>query len=160
MSSLPRLVLGMVLVGGLTACEGPGLPSVVEGEPTCKYLKQAGDPVKGSLRQPVRLRVMDGEEVIATQMLYGIPESSPQKTRFLLPDREQKYTLEWAQCKGERAPTPFDPRDKAAQQKSGATSGYDCTEVDVYATVEHSTQKGDVKSHELAWVAPPNPACW
>lgn len=156
---MSRLAL-LIAVSLLAACEGPGLPSLVKGEPTCKDLKQAGKDMKGTLRQPVRLRVLDGDDVVATQMLYGIPESSPHPTRFLLPDRERKYTLEWAQCKSERAPTPYDPRDKEAQQKSGATSAFDCTEADVYEKVEHSTKKGDPTSHDLAWVAPPNPACW
>lgn len=141
-----------------SACEGPNTPALVKGEPVCKDFAQAGDQLKGGLKQPVRLRMLDGEDVIATVMLYGIPESAKQPTRFLLPDHDDKYALEWAQCKNERAPTTADPRDRAASAKQG--SAYECGEVDVYEKADHTIEKGNPKTHELTWVAPPNPTCW
>lgn len=143
-----------------TACQTPSVPSLIKGEPVCKDVKQAGEMLKGGLKQPVRLRVMLDKEVTATIMIYGLPESSPQPTRFLLPDANQTYTLEWGQCKGERALTTYDPRDKAAAQKSGQGGTFTCTEVDVYAETKHTTKKGDAASHEIALETPPNAACW
>lgn len=144
----------------LAACQTPSAPSLIKGEPVCRDVKQAGETLKGGLKQPVRLRVLLKKEVTATIMIYGLPESSPQPTRFLLPDANETYTLEWGQCKGERALTTYDPRDKAAAQKSGSSGTFLCNEVDIYKEAEHTTKKGDASTHEIALETPPNPACW
>jgi hypothetical protein len=156
-----KTLSALAFLGGLAlaACEGPALPSVVTGETMCKDFQQAGQTLKGGLKHPVRLRVLDGKDVIATVMLYGLSETNSAPTRFLLPDTNEKYTLEWAQCKVVRAPTANDPRDKAAQRQSGGGS-YDCADAEVYEKVEHNTKKGDISTHELKMVEPPDPTCW
>ncbi|NUP04630.1 MAG: hypothetical protein HOW73_01045 [Polyangiaceae bacterium] len=155
------LALMFLITSGLVAgCEGPSMPSLVKGEPTCKDSKQAGQTIKGSLKKPVRLRILKGEDAVATVMLYGIPESESHPTRFLLPDSNETYTLEWAQCKSERAPTSFDPRDKTAQHQQSTGNNFECKDVDVYQKGEHATKKGDASSHEIPFVEPPTPDCW
>lgn len=157
----PRHVCALIAVAALlvTGCDGPSAPSLVKGEPVCADIEQAGQKLKGGLKQPVQLRVLDDDEVIATVMLYGVPESAPQPTRFLLPDGNAKYTLEWGQCPNERALTPFDPRDKVAARSAGG-GVYDCGKAVVYHTADHATKKGEPSSHELEIVAPPNAECW
>ncbi len=158
MRLLARLVVAATLLIG---CEGPSVPSVVEGEPVCKDFKQANETLKGGLKHPVRLKINEGKTLVATVMLYGIPESSNVPTRFLLPDSNADYSLEWAQCKVPRAPTSFDPRDRDAKRQAGQSGGsYDCAEADVYETTKHSTKKGDPASHKIAMVAPPDVECW
>jgi hypothetical protein len=154
-------VCALLAVAGLplSGCDGPSAPSLVKGEPVCTDIEQAGIKLKGGLKQPVQLRVLDDGDLVATVMLYGVPESTPQPTRFLLPGGDGKYTLEWGQCPNERALTAFDPRDKAAG-KSATGGSYDCGTAVVYHSVEHATKKGDATSHEIEMVAPPNPDCW
>jgi len=137
-------------------CNGPSTPSLIKAEPTCKDIEQAGQKLKGGLKQPVQLRVMEDDDVIATVMLYGVPESTPDPTRFLLPDANETYSLEWGQCPNERALTPFDPRDKVA----GKGTTYDCGTAAVYHKAEHTTQKGQPATHEIEMVPPPNAECW
>jgi len=159
-------VLGVWLIAAaatFAGCEGPSAPSVVTDEPVCKDFKQAGDLLKGGLKHPVRLKIMNGKNVVATVMLYGLSESAASPTRFLLPDSNEKYALEWAQCKTVRAPTTYDPRDKDAKRQAGGPAGqgnYDCTEADVYEKGELVTKKGAPSTHEIKMASPPDATCW
>lgn len=158
---LNLLVASIALPCLVTACDGPSLPAAIRDEPVCKDVQQAGETLKGGFKKPVRLRVIEGEDIVATVMIYGVPSSSPGPTRFLLPGRDETYKLEWAQCSNERALTTVDPRDKAALQKSGNTKGvYDCADPKTYETVEHTVKKGDTSTHELKLAPPPEPGCW
>jgi hypothetical protein len=137
------------------ACKGPSLPSTVTGEPVCAPFDQAGQHMRGGLKQPVRLRVLSGSEVIATVMVYGKSGDSAPPTRFLLPDGTQEYTVEWTQCPNERAPSPHDPNDKKASQGAG----YECQNAEPYVTGKHATKSGDAASHDVPLPAPPSTEC-
>jgi hypothetical protein len=144
---LPRLPCLFALA--LAACKGPSVPSLVKDEPVCADLTLAGAILKGGLQRPIQLKVKDGEVLLATVMLYGVPQSSKQPTRFLLPDVDREVTLEWAQCTNLRAPTTTDPRDR---KNKGDGLAYDCGDATVYATTAHTLKEGDVTSHEIAMV--------
>lgn len=152
---LSRAALGLALSCSALACKGPSLPSLVKEEPVCEDLTMAGATLKGGLKYPVQLKIKDGDNLLATVMLYGVPKSSNQPTRFLLPDGDREVTTEWAQCKNLRAPTLSDPRDRKA--KEGHT--YDCGELEVYENGSHTLKSGDVTSHEISMVLPPNVEC-
>ena len=137
------------------SCKGPSVPSSISDEPVCSEFDLAGETMRGGLKRPVRLRVLAGEEVIATVMAYGLSGPAAPPTRFLLPDATTEYALEWAQCPNERAATPFDPRDK----KAAKDAGYSCEEPAVYSTVKHQTRSGDPATHQIAMPAPPDAAC-
>jgi hypothetical protein len=143
----PRL--SCLLVLAVAACKGPSVPSLIKDEPVCDDLSLAGATLKGGLQYPIQLKVKDGDALLATVMLYGVPKSSNQPTRFLLPDVDREVTLEWAQCKNLRAPTTTDPRDRKSK---GEGPAYDCGEAAVYATTQHTLKEGDVTSHEIAMV--------
>jgi hypothetical protein len=113
--------------------------------------------MKGGLRHPIRLRVLDGDSAVATVMLSGIPKAGP-PTRFLLPDTNVEYTLEWTQCSDERAPIPL--AASAGIHRGEASTHYECGDAKPYATVKFSTKKGDASTHELPMEPPPDPSCW
>jgi hypothetical protein len=157
MKRLHGLVLSSVLASILVAgCSSPSTPALVKEEPECPGFEQGGQKMKGSLRKPVRLRVMRDDEVVATVMLYGKDAKHP--TRFLLPDSDEEYSLEFAQCSNERAPQPDDGKDPKAQQKAGVS--FNCSEPTVYSTLKHTTKRGDPASMEVPFPAPPSPECW
>jgi hypothetical protein len=141
--------LSCLLLLAFAACKGPSVPSLVKDEPVCDDLSLAGATLKGGLQRPIQLKVKDGDALLATVMLYGVPKSSTQPTRFLLPDVDREVTLEWSQCKNVRAPTTTDPRDR--KNKADGAS-YDCGAATVYATVQHTLKEGDVTSHEIPMV--------
>ncbi|NUO47876.1 MAG: hypothetical protein HOV80_03365, partial [Polyangiaceae bacterium] len=116
MMCLRGLLLSTVLASILApGCSSPSTPAVIKEETECEGFDQGGQRMKGSLKKPVRLRVMRGDEVVVTQMLYGIQDAK-HPTRFLLPDDNEEYSLEFAQCSNERAPHPDDGKDPKAQQ--------------------------------------------
>jgi hypothetical protein len=143
------------LASCLSSCKGPSLPSSVTEEPVCAPFDQAGQHMRGGLKQPVRLRVLSGTEVIATVMVYGKSGAGAPPTRFLLPDADNEYTVEWTQCPNERAPSPHDPNDKKANQGAG----YECQNAEPYATGKHSTKSGDRATHDVPLPPPPATDC-
>ena len=136
-------------------CKGPSLPSLVKDEPMCADFPMAGATLKGGLKYPVQLKVTDGDNLLATVIIYGVPKSSNQPTRFLLPDGDREVKTQWGQCKNLRAPGLTDPRDR----KSTDASSYDCGELDIYETGTHTLKGGDVTSHEIPMPPAPNVEC-
>jgi hypothetical protein len=151
--------LGALLAGAalLTGCDGPALPSLVKDEPVCEPYSLGPTAMKGGLRHPIRLRVLDGDSAVATVMLSGVPKAGP-PTRFLLPDSNVEYTLEWTQCSDERAPAALTA--SADKLRGEASTHYECGDAKPYATVKFSTKKGDASTHELPMAPPPDPSCW
>jgi hypothetical protein len=137
------------------ACSSPSAPALIKEEIVCSGFEQGGQKMRGGLKQPVRLRVMEDDEAVATVMLFGVPDDK-HPTRFLLPDKEEEYTLEFAQCQNVRAPQPDDGNKGAS--KGGVQ--FVCNEPAVYTTVKHTTKKGDAASMEIAFPAPPIADCW
>jgi hypothetical protein len=143
----------------LTACAGPDLPVSVSGEPACPPYESAGEKMRGGLKHPVRLRVLAGDRAIASHTLLGRVSEQAAPLRFLLPDDDAEYTLEWSQCPNERAPAPASADTKERPGKS-ATTKYECGEGVVYAKVPHATKKGDASTRTLPMTPPPDAACW
>ncbi len=153
----PRDFVVATLLCALSApagCSSPSAPALVKDEIVCPGFEQGGQKMKGGLKQPVRLRVMEDDEAIATVMLFGLADDK-HPTRFLLPDKEQEYTLEFAQCQNVRAPQPDDAKGAA---KGGVQ--FVCNEPAVYSSVKHTTKKGDAASKEIPFPAPPIADCW
>jgi hypothetical protein len=136
-------------------CSSPSAPALVKDEIVCPGFEHGGQKMRGGLKQPVRLRVMDEDEVVATVMLFGVPDDK-HPTRFLLPDKEQEYNLEFAQCQNVRAPQP----EEAAKGASKGAVQFVCNDPAVYTTVKHTTIKGDAASKEIVFPAPPVADCW
>ncbi len=147
-------VLGAAMLG--FGCKGPSLPSSVTEEPVCAPFEQAGEHMRGGLKQPIRLRVLSGSEVIATVMVYGKSGATSPPTRFLLPDATKEYTFEWTQCPNERAPSPHDPNEK---KPSRGAAPYVCEDAEPYETAKHSTKSGDPATHDIALPPPPAADC-
>jgi hypothetical protein len=154
-------VLPAALAAGLffalAACDGPAVPSTVTGEPNCETFQLGPVKMKAGLKHPVRLRVLSGEEVIATVMVNGVPKGS-QPTRFLLPDTNAEYTLEWTQCASEHAPSEA---TESGPQRGDPTSHYECgADSKPYATAKHTTKRGDSATHTIPMEPPPDTTCW
>ena len=146
----------LAIASSLTVgCSSPSAPALVKEETICPGFEQGGLKMRGGLKKPVRLRVLDGEDVVATVMLYGVPDER-HPTRFKLPDKDEEYSLEYAQCTNERAPHPEDPK----AESKGSSSAYVCNEPAVYQTLKHETKRGEAASMELPFPSPPDTTCW
>lgn len=151
--------LGLAATATLAAaCSGPPIPSHITGEPICTdfAVGATGTSMRGGLKYPVRLSVLDGKSRIARVMLFGKRNEADPGTRIVLPDANVEYTVEWAQCENTRASVPVTGGKTAS--KDGAA--YECGEAAVYKTETLKLRKGDPGSHAITFVAPPKADCW
>jgi hypothetical protein len=156
-AALSALVLG---------CAGSPIAAPIEGEPLCPDFQERGVMMAGGLRYPVRIRVLDGKNVLYKSILPGLRTAGGKQPSTFIVDDNAEYTVEWAQCENERAPR--DVATEAREHKEKARSkmredegaGYECGEAKVYKTDKLVTRKHDPASHVIKFVPPPNPACW
>jgi hypothetical protein len=158
-SSVTAAVALVVVAPG---CDGPSAPVTMKGEPVCADFELGASRTKmqGGLKQPVRMRVLEDGDPIATVTVTGLRTAQSQRTRFLLPDSNAEYEVEWAQCANQRGTSPV---GNDAAKKPGpaiADSRYECGEAKVYATEKLVTKRGEGQSRSVTMPPPPNPACW
>ncbi|WP_437516228.1 hypothetical protein [Sorangium sp. So ce1099] len=139
------------------ACGGPLTPSPIEGEPVCPDFEIGATraPMRGSLRFPVTLTVLDGKDPITRTTLTGRRSKDDPASRVLLADEDAEYEIEWAQCENQRA-----PRARTLTRDTKDAAEYACGNATVYKTDKLVTRKGDAASRTLRFVAPPKPECW
>ncbi|WP_438030078.1 hypothetical protein [Sorangium sp. So ce233] len=148
----------LALLSLLTAaCGGPPTPSPIEGEPVCPDFEIGATraPMRGSLRFPVTLTVLDGDDPITRTTITGRRSSDDPATRILLADDDAEYEIQWAQCENQRA-----PRARTLSRDTKDTAEYACGNAAVYKTDKLVTRKGDAASRTVRFAAPPKPECW
>src|SRR6516225_8954097 len=79
-------------------CAGPPIPAPIEGLPVCPDFMSGNTKMEGSLRYPVRLKVLDGSNVLFRIVLSGLRRPDDPIPRSFVADDNARYTLEWAQC--------------------------------------------------------------
>ncbi|WP_437682497.1 hypothetical protein [Sorangium sp. So ce131] len=146
-----------LLVLCVAACGGPLTPSPVEGEPICPDFEVGATRavMRGSLRFPVTLTVLDGKKPISRATLDGRRSKDDPGTRILIPNDNAEYEIEWAQCENQRA-----PRALSLGRDTKDTAEYACGNAPVYKTDKLVTRRDDAASRTLQFAAPPKPECW
>lgn len=160
-----RIPASAALLALASGCAGPPVPTPVESLPVCADFEQGHTRMEGSLRYPVRMRVLAGKEPVSKVVISGLRHADDPRPRTFLVDDNAEYQIEWAQCANERAPRSVSDagrdtakaRDKARVEND---TGYDCGETTVYKTEKLATKKHLPASHVVNFATPPNPACW
>lgn len=159
--ALPFAALFALLASG---CAGPPVPSPIEDLPICPDFEAGKTKMEGSLRFPVRMRVLEGKTQVSKLVLSGLRRPGDAKPRTFIIDDNAEYSVEWAQCANERAPRSATEvaKDtaKAREKLRENETGYECGEVKVYKTEKLATKKHDPASHVIHFVPPPLPECW
>ncbi|APR76305.1 Hypothetical protein A7982_01652 [Minicystis rosea] len=155
----------LVALAFSSACAGPPIPTPLDDLPVCADFEQGHTKMEGSLRFPVRMRVLDGKTPVSKVIISGLRRPQDPRPRTFLVDDNAEYTIEWAQCSNERAPrsvadAAHDTSKNKDKIRGENETGYDCGEATVYKTEKLVTKKGDKASHAVKFVPPPNPACW
>ncbi|MDI3282058.1 hypothetical protein [Polyangium sp. 15x6] len=146
-----------LLATSLVACSNAQVTSTITGEPVCAdFTLGEASKMRGGLRQPVRVTVLDDDDQVAKVMLLGKRAEGDPGARLVLPDANAEYKVEWAQCSNERASVPL----RAGKTQERDLTAYECGEAKVYKTDPLVTKKGDRASHALTYQPPPNAACW
>lgn len=162
--SLHRSLISFAVVatfGSIAACAGPPVPSTITGEPVCTdySIGSGGSKLKGGLRFPVRVTILDGDDPVTKVLIYGKRNEGDPNPKLVLPDKNAEYKVEWAQCGNERV-TAAVTATKSKSLRSDSLTSYDCGEAKAYKTGTLSTKKGDPASHALTYEAPPEADCW
>ena len=150
--------LAAALLGLATAsCTAKNVIGTVEGEPVCADFKLGPDTLmKGSLKKPVRVSIMDGDDVVWERVLLGKRAASDAASKFVVEDNDEEYTVRWAQC-----PNIFAPRRVEGESRTQDLGlSYDCGEAEKYEETELVVKAADAASRVLNWVAPFDAACW
>ncbi|AKT40034.1 hypothetical protein [Chondromyces crocatus] len=145
------------MLGG-AACGGPPTASPVEGEPVCADFEFGASRarMRGSLRLPVQVTILDGKDVLNKMILDGRREQETSPSQVLIPDTNGEFEVQWAQCVNEPAPRPV---AKTPDQK-GDTPAYECGETTPYKTETISVRRGDATTRKLTFATPPKLDCW
>ncbi|MDI1430281.1 hypothetical protein [Polyangium sorediatum] len=156
--SRTAFTLAALLAASLAACSNVQVTSAVTNEPVCADFTLGGpnNKMRGGLRQPVRITVLDGDDQVARVLLLGKRAEADPGVRLVLPDKDAEYKVEWSQCSNERASVPL----RAGKTPERELTTYECGEAKVYKTDPLATKKGDRASHAFTFQPPPNPACW
>lgn len=163
----PSGFLGLLALAGVastSACAGPPVPAPVDGVPVCADFELGRTKMEGTLRHPVRMRVLEGKTQLFKQIITGMRKEDAAKPRTLIVDDNGEYAVEWAQCSNERAPRSVTAAahesGKARDRGHDPETGYDCGEPTVYKTDKLVTKKGDRASHTITFAPPPDVTCW
>lgn len=166
MDSKLRLALSslalLALAASVGACAGTPIPAPIESEPVCPDIDIGtahATRMIGGLTYPVRLRILDGKNVMMKMILSGKRLPGDPSSHTLLPDDNAEYVLEWAQCANVRSPRPATAPSKT-RRAGKDTTAYDCGDAKVYTTDKLVTKKQDAASHAFSFAAPPKAECW
>jgi hypothetical protein len=156
------LAFAVALAAG---CAGPPIPAPIEGLPVCPDFTTGNAKMEGGLRHPIRLRVLDGKNVLYNTTITGLRRPDDPKPKSFISDDNAKYTVEWSQCGNPRAPRPVSAsgaRPKGHEHPREEEGGaYECGEANVYkpdGVLE--TKKHDRASHVITFLPAPDMSCW
>lgn len=157
-------LLSLAALALATACAGPSIPAPLDGLPVCPDFEAGHTKMEGSLRHPVRLRILDGKKQIGKIVILGLRKAGDPSPRTFIADDNDEYNLEWAQCSNVRAPrTAADAARETGKAKDRIPESdtvYECGEATVYKTDKLVTKKGDAASHVVKFIPPPDLTCW
>jgi hypothetical protein len=148
-----------VLVGLASACAACTSPSVageIKGEPVCADFSLGSTLMKGSLRRPVQVSILEDDDTRWQRVLFGKRSADDKPSVFSVEDDDESYVVRWAQCANEFAPRPVDDQSRGSER--GAS--YTCGEATPYADKPFEVKEGDVASRVIEWAEPPEAECW
>jgi hypothetical protein len=144
--------------GVLSACTSQSVTGELSGEMVCPDFQvgMSADILKGSLRFPVQVKILEDDEPRWGRVVLGKRIESEPNTKFVIEDDDETYEVVWAQCVNHFAPKRVDFNDPNAERGSG----YQCGDAQEYARAKLEIRAGDVSSRVIGWVAPPDTSCW
>lgn len=115
--------------------------------------------LKGALRRPVKITVLDGKTVISERVVLGKRLATDPASLLIVQDENETFTVRFAQCGNDFAPQPIEKTgDKDARRREDFTS-YDCGDAAVYQELALDVKKGSPGSRVVPWQAPPATEC-
>jgi hypothetical protein len=156
-----RLVALFAALGLTVACTSARVTATLDGEPVCADFEvgAAKAPLKGALRKPVKVTVLDGKTTVSERIVLGKRTPNDAASVLVVQDENETYSVRFAQCGNDFAPQPIGASvDKDAKRREDFTS-YDCGDAAVYKEIPLEVKAGKPDSRVIPWQAPPEPAC-
>lgn len=149
----------VVLLGLVGGCASPSVTGDVQGEPICAdfELGSTKTQMKGSLRRPVKVTILEDDEPRWERVMLGKRSAGDPDSKFVVPDTDEEYVVRWAQCENVFAPKRTDEGVDPNAKRGG---GYACGEATPYKDVELKIEGGNPASRVIQWQAPPIADCW
>jgi hypothetical protein len=161
-----RTTLLALLTAATAACTASNVGGQIQDEPVCVdfELGQAKVAMKGSLKKPVKVTILEDDDVKWERVLLGRRKDSDPAQRFVVEDDDETYTVRWIQCPNVFAPSRVDETSSQKQKrKSPEGATYQCgdgKETKPYAAIELKVREGEASSRVVPWQAAPEPECW
>ncbi|MBM4360703.1 MAG: hypothetical protein FJ096_21560 [Deltaproteobacteria bacterium] len=152
-------LLAALLVGA--GCTSARVTAKIDGEPVCAdfELGATRTKLKGALKRPVKVTVLDGKTVLSERVVLGKRAASDPASVLVVQDESETYTIRFAQCANEFAPQPLGASvDKDTKRRDDHTM-YDCGDATVYKELQVEVKSGKPETRVVAWQAPPDAAC-
>lgn len=153
-----RLLLLCALATCTFGCTAQSVTGEINGEPVCVdfAVGKGGAKMKGSLKYPVQVGIIEGDEPRWERVLLGKRTAGDDNSKFVIPDSDETYTVRFAQCSNAFAPRPVDDNTRSTDVRGT----YRCGEAKVYKEVPLEIREEDASSRVINWETPPEPACW
>lgn len=152
-----RLLIVSALAGSAIGCTATKVTGEIRGEPVCEDFELGGGTkMKGSLRQPVQITILEDDEPLWERVVFGRRNADDKATVFAITDEDEEYTVRWAQCPNAFAPKPIGE----ALRTTDRAGSYSCGEAKVYQDTKLVIKEGDPGSRVIEWQAPPEARCW
>lgn len=149
----------MVLVS--SGCTSARVTARIDGEPVCQdfELGAAKTKLKGALKRPVKVTVLDGKTVLSERVVLGRRLSSDPASVLVVQDESETYTVRFAQCGNEFAPQPLDATAEKEPTRRDDRTSYECGDSVVYKEVPVTVAAGKPDTRVIPWQAPPEASC-
>jgi len=153
-----RLLLLCAMATSTLGCTAQSVTGEINGEPVCVdfAVGKGGAMMKGSLQYPVQVGIIEDDEPRWQRVLLGQRSKDNDKSKFVIPDSNETYTVRFAQCSNAFAPRPVDDDTRSTDVRGT----YHCGEAKVYKEVSLEIREEDASSRVINWETPPEPACW
>jgi hypothetical protein len=156
-----RKLFILTVLFACAGCTSARVTAKVEGEPLCLdfELGAARTKLKGALKRPVKVTVLDGKTVVSERVMLGKRAATDPASVLVVQDENETYTVRFAQCANEFAPQPLGASvDKDAKRRDDHTT-YDCGDAVVYKELQLEVKSGKPETRVILWQAPPEATC-
>lgn len=159
--SVVRCLVSLMALGLVVACTSARVTATLDGEPVCSDFEvgAAKSKLKGALRRPVKVTVLDGKTTVSERIVLGKRSEGDLASVLVVQDENETYTVRFAQCGNDFAPQPIATSvDKDAKRRDDFTT-YDCGDAAVYKEIQVEVKAGKPETRVISWQTPPETAC-
>ncbi len=135
--------------------------ATLDDEPVCRDFELGANHahLKGALKHPVKVMVLDGKTVVSERVVLGKRNEKDPASVLVVQNKNQTFTIRFAQCSNEFAPQPVDAVVEKESKRGDGHTSYQCGDTKVYKETTVDVKKGKPETRRVPWHAPPESQC-